>query len=277
MSNFTFQNPSATAESVRIPLAGLPMTLAESRNFHDAINLLGGSLAASRRLTALPPGSDERAQFEVVFGYAMLTMGEARAFWALLSAQLETPALVHLRTMLEHAVRTSKLISDPEAARKIYDSLGASERELAADLDLSPDARKTLEEQFAPIVGTKADRDLLPSMKKMLSTGAVGLFDHGDYRLMSQVTHGTVLALRSVAMITNQVDRDFIFFATLDGEARKSLIRATYLVLAVTNALVYISGADVDDEFMRINDANVELAKNLGNASNATGTPPKTY
>jgi hypothetical protein len=182
MSSFTFQNLSATAKSVGVPLAGVPMTSAESRTYHDALNLLA--------------------------------IGEARAYWSLVSCGLETPALVHLRTLVEHAARASRIILDAPEARRVYESLGASERDLAKDLTLEADVRETLEKQFAPVIEEKPDRRIFPSMADMLKSGTLGGVDNGEYRTMSQVLHGSILALRQVAKITNNVDEDFIAAAT---------------------------------------------------------------
>jgi hypothetical protein len=225
MSSFTFQNLSATAKSVGVPLAGVPMTSAESRTYHDALNLLGAALAGARRQATIPVGTDERAQFELVFGYSMLAIGEARAYWSLVSCGLETPALVHLRTLVEHAARASRIILDAPEARRVYESLGASERDLAKDLTLEADVRETLEKQFAPVIEEKPDRRIFPSMADMLKSGTLGGVDNGEYRTMSQVLHGSILALRQVAKITNNVDEDFIAAATLDGASRLNLVR----------------------------------------------------
>lgn len=261
MAHFTFQNLTATAETIPIPLAGIPMTLPESRVFRDALNLLGGTLAASRRQAEIPPGTDQRAQFEVVFGYAMLALTEGRALWSLLSCGLETPAAVHLRTMVEHAARNMRLIADAGEARRIYDSLGASERDLADDLTLDPNVRQALEQHFVPVVETKPDRKILPPMKKILETAGLGAVDYGDYRTMSQTVHGTVIALRKVAHVSNRMDRDFVDAAAHDGSTPVQFIRGTYLALSVISALAYISGAEINDEFLRISEANVALAR----------------
>ncbi len=256
---FTFQNREASAETVPVPVAGVPMRSPESRLFRDALNLLGATLAASRRQAAIPARTDQRAQFEVVFGYAMLASGEARALWSLLSCGLETTAIVHLRTMLEHAARIMRLRADSQLARRVYESLGASERELAADLD--PHIREALEARFSPVVDPKADRKLLPGMKAMLANGRVGAMDYGAYRAMSQTVHGSIIALRRVAQITRGIDRDFIAAATRDGSLGFQLGQATYLTLVVITGLAYLSGADIDEEFLRISEANAALTE----------------
>ncbi|MHB8703999.1 MAG: hypothetical protein ACYC8W_07680 [Candidatus Tyrphobacter sp.] len=260
MSSFTFQNLQAVSKIVEVKLAGLPMRDdASVRIYHDAINLLAGSLSAARRQDKIPIEGGQRAQFEMIFGYSMLALNEARALWSLVSAGLELQATVHLRTIAEHAARATTLIRDELLAERTYQSLGASERDLLDDLQLEPGVKAAIETTFAPVVEHKPDWKFLPKMRETLKVAALGAFDYGSYRAFSQTVHGSVFALRRLAQAIRDSDDDFIDRACQDGSGEYQFSQATYLILALANALAYISGADIDDEFLRVANANAEL------------------
>jgi hypothetical protein len=64
--------------------------------------------------------------------------------------------------------------------------------------------------------------------------------------------HGSVIALKGVASVTNKVDQHFIDAATFNGSAPWRYRRGVYCTLGTISGLSYVSGADLTGEYLRI-------------------------
>gem|GEM_PF-3802752 len=84
--------------------------------FVSAIKVLAHAAAMARACTKDEVTEGRRAAREALLGYAILAVGEARAFVLLLSDGLDKHARIHMRAIYEYEFRVRTLLNDDSLA-----------------------------------------------------------------------------------------------------------------------------------------------------------------
>jgi hypothetical protein len=244
-----------------------------ARLFIDAIKWLVIVVlnARTHELSRLP--ERERWTSELLLGYATLAVNEARALLLLLSGGLHRNARVHLRSLYEFELRMCRLLDESaNVAIELRDAYAYEARSLGRALGTNP---SVVEAEIAAALGVPDASGVRGGKEKDALGGNMreAMRDEpspakrymGSVTWASQMSHGTVLALREVAKATDGTSATFFDAATRDALGNMLLYLALWPLLHFMARLDQVfdtglpPGADLDEVAARSDAINARL------------------
>jgi hypothetical protein len=195
------------------------------RLFTDAIRWLVIVVLNARTNDLSAVQEKQRWTSELLLGYAVLAVNEARALLLLLGGRLNRQARVHLRSLYEFELRMRRLLDEStDVALDLRDAYAYEARSLGKDLGADP---SLVEADIAVVLGISDTSAIRGAKEKDALGGNMrdAMRDEpapekryvGSVKWASQMSHGTVLALGEVAKASDGAGSDFFEAATRDG------------------------------------------------------------
>lgn len=212
-----------------------------------AIRALVATIAAGRS-KASSADPKECAIEQLTLATAALAAVEAQALLAIVTLGLPAAARVHLRSLGDCALRSRIFREDPSLAQNVYQSLVATQRDLAKHLtDQSDPTIARLDEQMAMAVQDKTDLKLTNKiLEETKKTGKV--MTKLEFAAWSKWSHADIVALAEVATrISAGAAERLIPAAADDGGGVHYILRATHFIMAILLSLRPI--VDTDEAF----------------------------
>lgn len=222
----------------------IPVLLSDERHDPDlregyvlAIQTLAIVAALARRanLQALPEA--KRWALECLLCYGILAIGEARSLVILEAARLNIHARIHFRALNEYDARSHVILNDEAKALQFRDSLAYELRELGKKLGQDETAVETT---IAASLGANS-RTIKGGMEKsVFGSARDAVPDSGiprDVRYATafaypgHVAHGSIIALKNLAVSIDGRGADFIEAAATDDMSEHMLYTAAWFAL----------------------------------------------
>jgi hypothetical protein len=207
--------------------------------FVKALSMLAQAVGAARIMDISGDPEAKRWAKEFLVGYALLAIGEARSMLLLFSDRLNIHARIHLRSLYEYELKVKLLLADDEKVLRLRDAFAYEMRvfgkklgKTAAEVD-GEIARMLGIDDASLITGTKEKTALGGNVKEQMRQELQPEIRYlGTFTWVSQVSHGSVLALHDIARGTDGKTDDFLFHASKsDNKADALLYYALWVVL----------------------------------------------
>jgi hypothetical protein len=154
-----------------------------------------------------------------VLGLSILAIGEAQAALVLLSAGLDRPGRVHLRSLYEYGVRADLVSGDPQTAQRFLAAAAHEAKRLGTDMGLAPDRiQQVIDAYTIPGVATGREADALGGSMKAIVRAQTAVAKYAMYFAWpSLMSHGSILALHEVSRAIAGSGANFPAAAVTDG------------------------------------------------------------
>lgn len=225
------------------PTGYLDVDLAET--VEDALRALAIAIREARSYDISSETDDERAVREAMLGFGILTFNEARAFLIVAGAGLDRHARIHYRSIMEYEFRLKRILEDPTRAKAFFDAFVHELRKLADDLEQMDE--EAIDREIESTMGVPASSLSTGPEKKALfgKSGdvktAMKELPYGNRRYVgtfswpSQVSHGSIMALREVARSIAGAGSDFLDLAGRDGYGNRLAYSIIWNILSLAN------------------------------------------
>lgn len=220
----------------------------------ECIRTVALAVGTARGTNIEADAEDVRWTKEFLIGFALLAVGEARSLLLLVSDNLNRHARVHLRSIYEYDLRAKLLLEDPKRAIVFRDSLAYEMRAIGKRLGGSMDA---LNLQIAEALGVPDASAVLGTKENAAFGGSVRdqMNDEiapekryvGTFAWASQVSHGSILALRELAMAVNDAGEDLLSRAAADDKGNVLLHTTAWAILGFATRIAIQFGVTLPD------------------------------
>jgi hypothetical protein len=222
-------------------------------------------LSGIRYARGLPTAADpeRRALQQLTVATCALAAAEAETLMTLSTNGLSASAWIHLRTLGECDLRLRAYRDDTAFALRVYQSLVASQRDVARHL-----TDDTIVAQLDSILGAAAES----STDRRLTQGlisetqqAAALMQRHEWHAWSKWSHADIVALGHLAHRLGHAPASIRLQRQIsdDGKTRFLLTRAVSFLLAIM-AGIQALGVDVMPLFNDINSRFTDLAREYG-------------
>ena len=193
----------------------------------DALRTLAIAIGEARTRDISGEGDEERAVREALLGFGILAFNEARAFLIVAGAGLDRHARIHYRAVMEYELRVKRILEDAGCAKALFDAFAHEFRKFTRDLELTD--QNAVDAEIEATMGVPADElETGPEKRALFGKSgdvksAMNDLPNGNRRYVgtfswpSQVSHGSIMALREVAKSTAGAGSNFLDLAGRDG------------------------------------------------------------
>lgn len=216
-----------------------------SAAFIDAVKVLVSAIGSAR--IRANPGSTaaEKALAEILIGFGLLAANEARAFIIVAGAGLDRHARIHFRSIMEYEFRVRRLLEDPQRAKDFVDAYAHEARTFARDLETVDES--AMEEEIERVLGS-AEGGTGPEKRALFGKGgqvkqAMSELPDGGRRYVgtfgwpSQISHGSIMALREIARAIDGVGGEFLESASRDGYGNRLAYNLIWALLHLADQI----------------------------------------
>jgi hypothetical protein len=272
MIKFTGQQPADRLSfQLSYPVGYLDEGLCDI--FVDALRTLASAIGEARSRDIEELDQEQRAVREALLGFSILTFNEARAYLIVAGAGLDRHAGIHFRSIMEYEFRFKRLLKEPSRAKALFEAFAHEFRKMAKDLELSD--QDAIERSIADAIGTAeianngSEKEALfgkkGHMKGAMQDVAEGWRRYlGTFSWPSQVSHGTVLALRDLARSLEGVGSDFLTIAGRDGYGNRLAHATIWNVLYFANTTARLFGFSIDEQVAPVAKGAIAANARLG-------------
>jgi hypothetical protein len=230
----------------------------------EALKMLASAIARERTTSCAGLSDEERAVREALLGFGILAFNEGRAFLIVAGAGLDRHARVHFRSLMEYEFRVKRILEDPTRATAFFDAFVHEFRKVTSDLEVAD--QEAVEAEIERVLGRPSAEINTGSEKKALfgkSASVKSAMEElpegarryaGTFGLQSQVSHGSVLALREVARSTEGVGGEFLDVASRDGYGNRLAYTLIWVLLHLANCIT----KRFEDGVLRVIDAIIQ-------------------
>lgn len=215
----------------------------------DALDILKDSLGLLARVAGTARNRPETDTVDsvgarCVLGLSILAIGEAQAALVLLSAGLDRPGRVHLRSLYEYGVRADLVSGDPQTAQRFLAAAAHEAKRLGTDMGLAPDrVQQVIDAYTIPGVAAGREADALGGTMKAIVRAQTDVAYYAMYFAWpSLMSHGSILALHEVSRAIAGSGANFPAAAVTDGTGNANLLQAAVAVHSLTFKLCKVFG-----------------------------------
>jgi hypothetical protein len=191
------------------------------------------AVAAARTIN-IDQGSKNYKHHQVNIATAALAASEAETIVTLTSVDLCATSRAHARALGEHARRISVFTHNPALAEEVFDSLDASRKHLAQQINAGHEARTIVDRLFENISGKTMEK--IESERKLefqTLDSYPQVITRYERKLWSKWFHGDVTAMAEVAERISNAHPNIKQHINVDNETEPMLLRCIGFALTV--------------------------------------------